>query len=286
MLAVGEKLEWSNININAGDTLNYFFTYCVNGVDCNTDVYTYNLAPPATTAAPQLSCPVLSNFSQEVTSTENGYKILFTPNSQLPIEWIDVHYRISQNDLVNLRMHKMEDNLCYEVDKIPLQMGDTLSYSFTYCVLHTDCNTDTFTFSVPFPPTTPAPTYSCPVLTSASDQVLPAEGNPGKYLIRFNANFNQVQVDWVDIHYSINSGTNRNFRMTPLGNNIFEYHDFGDSTSLTLQESATLSYSFTYCVAMVDCNTEVKTVDLSQPQQPQQQQPQQEQPQQQQPQGR
>jgi len=252
-------------------------------------------------ATVRAQCPALQ-FTQSVeliSGTDSQYRILFqptTPGAQL--EWVDVHFSIDGNALMNNRMMFANGQgnqggglleFRGRENPIILHPGQTLQYFFTYCVMGpqgpVDCDTERFNFSpmAPAPPpaaiqaapTAPSiPRPDCPVIQySANLQPMGNNGNIFK-LTFMSTSGNDLPVAWVDAHYRINSGELINERMIrAAGANANSFEWLGRTGGLVLQAGDTMTYFFTYCVATpggpVDCNTPLQTYTSPVPQPPQ-----------------
>jgi hypothetical protein len=156
------------ITLMPGQQLSYSFTYCVStpqgNVDCDSPVFQFQNQPEAIAEEPQRpNCPVIS-FSQQVVAASDGgqdlYKIVFTPQSDMNLAWVDLHLRIPGRDMENVRMMKTSANSFeYSGSQQPIYIpeGTTINYFFTYCVATpsgpVDCDTPMYSFT----PQHPAP---------------------------------------------------------------------------------------------------------------------------------
>jgi len=252
--------------------------------------------------APRLPCPVLTNPTHSVEPLQNlpdnsvMHQVVFEPNHaalNLPSpDWVDLHYSINQDTplpwQMNYRMQKVSDNE-FVHPGILLRPGDNINYAFTYCILGgTDCDTGISGFSMPAPqqpvqqkqyeqpepePEQPVeeeepqwPQGPCPAIDYQQGvQIENAAMNAYKIIFRA---ITDRPVDWVDLHFSINPTPNdrvwqTNIRMAPSAqaDKMFE---FGNG-NIILHPGDSITYSFTYCSAHVDCNTPLFTFGVPQP---------------------
>jgi hypothetical protein len=158
------------ITLLPGQSLSYWFTYCVSTpqgpVDCDSPVFNFMNQPAAIEAAPEPTrpaCPVI-NFSQQVmpdpTGGQDMYKIVFTPQTNMNLAWVDLHLRMPGRDMINIRMTKTSANSFeYSGSDQPIMIpqGTTINYFFTYCVATpqgpVDCDTPMYSYQ----PAAPAP---------------------------------------------------------------------------------------------------------------------------------
>jgi hypothetical protein len=261
-----------DIMMAPGDKLMYFFTYCIQGSDCDTEIYEYEMAAPpqAPIMAPQprVSCPVF-DFHQSVEQIQdNEYKIMFHAMTDRSVEWVVAHYSINvaaSDTNWQMNVHMMQNQNTphmFELENIMLHPGDELMYSFTYCTEGVDCNTQAFTFSVPAPIMQEAPAV-CPIFdyTYSVDAAGAATNAGTPYMISFIAHTTR-SIEWVDVH--ISAPQMLNYRMQSAAATATQ-KTFAFS-SINLHPGDTLSFSFTYCSEGVDCNTAMFSFHVPMPQ--------------------
>lgn len=225
------------------------------------------------------------------------------PQTNMMVEWVDLHIHSMDGGLgqpINVRMIKQSQNgqqvFSYPgpgaqagVDLV-LQTGQTMTYSFTYCV-HTpsgnvDCDTGLYTFSpqppqqhIEAPPEQPRP--QCPVI-QYSASVVPLGQGQDMYKVMFHAN-TDMQLAWVDLHLHMPGQDLINVRMQPSqsqgqggaagggGGLLFEWAGSQDQP-INIPQGTTVTYFFTYCVSTpagpVDCNTPMYSFTPQPPQAP------------------
>jgi len=128
--------QFSDIKLKAGDSIDYFFTYCVTvggrTVDCNTQII--NLALPAPVMAPTECEPL--NITQGLGRSAEGpasFNLVFQANAPVEMNFVDAHFTVNGGQLINMRMHKITETRW----ELPLSVnrGDNLSVFFTYCYM-------------------------------------------------------------------------------------------------------------------------------------------------------
>jgi hypothetical protein len=190
------------ITLMPGQSLSYFFTYCVGTpqgpVDCDTPAFSFTNQPAEVHASAEParpSCPVIS-FQQQVVAASSGtsdaYKIVFIPQTDMPLAWVDLHLRIPGRDMENVRMIKTSANSFeYEGTSQPINIpqGMTINYFFTYCVATpqgpVDCDTPMYSFTPqqPQPPSPPVEeTPQPPTVQPATPYVQPPVQTPTAYI--------------------------------------------------------------------------------------------------------
>lgn len=201
--------------------LQYFFTYCSELVDCNTQSFVYvpsgqtgvsaggldvgaaNQDQPQSTQSPGTGvCPALK-FDYSVAPADNTYEVKFNPDTERDVIFVDVHFNVleagqtpypanaiveANNWFWNYRMTEAAENQF--VFRLPTgqngmnyDQSKTLQFFFTYCVEKTDCNTQSFVYN-PASGALEAPPAPQPVLPEPAplEQPAPEQPQPEPYV--------------------------------------------------------------------------------------------------------
>jgi len=224
-----------------------------------------------------LSCPVIrfqAQLSKLTESAEMGEMMAHQINFEIKdeidgAEFVDLHYRLNDGAQVNVRMNKGSDKL-WNFSPIMLHVGDKLEYSFTYCVMMNgeryDCDTEWFEFELPAPQAVlEEKSLVCPVLEASHSLIAMGvnANNELEHSLRFESSTEHAEIEFVDLHYKINSGKLINVRMNKLSDKLLEM-------PLNLKAGDKLEYFFTYCVMIngqqIDCDTEWFESEIAPPQ--------------------
>jgi len=214
-----------------------------------------------------LAVPVLSPVA--------GFMIQFinlSPSS--PVDWVDVHLTITSatvNGQFNYRMVRSNSDLTTfsltlpTVDGVTVPADAVITYSFTYCVQMTACDTGRYSFSRS-PDTGALVTghENCPAINFIS--TVSRDEHTGSVILAFESTTVQKDVMWVDVHVAIDTAmllpgqgqrTNvYNYRMTRSNSNSFRFtYSFPGIDGVRIHDTDYITYFYTYCAEMVDCNS-------------------------------
>lgn len=312
MTAVTPGLWKGVINGNGGQMVTWRFQFNAGTEGCQGMEYAATIPTSATqriiSAAPvtpaiiaaavqsgeavvRRPCPIISHTSK-VDKLDNAvagintpagssmYGVTFIANSDLPLQWVDLHYSINgaQPWQTNVRMLQSRGNQQqFEyLFGIPLQSNDQLKYSFTYCSQYNDCDTPIATYSPSThgqyaqtqPPEagtmlqledgSPSSVRSaCPTITFRTDIPAigasdPSSGTP-LYGIMWTAQLG-AEVDWVDVHFKVNNGPQLNYKMQSTSPGVYQL-----TSGIPLKLNDQLNYYFTSSVADIQCDSEPQT---------------------------
>jgi hypothetical protein len=177
-------------------------------VGCSVDV------APTQERSAAVSAALGPNYSQSVDLANQA--VVFT--APAGTSRVDVHFTINGTRNTNVRM--MQSGATYRVGPLALRPDDQLSYYFTYLVGTVQTTTPTFNYAVPL-------TFQPLALLARVDPGASAND----YVIHLAST---TPITWADVHYTINGGTQQNFRMPASG------------THVTLKTGDALHYSMTY----------------------------------------
>jgi len=134
----------------------------------------------------------LSTYSQSFEETTQS--IIF--NAPAGTVWVDLHATLPGARVLNVRM--TADGSSFVVGPLPVQAGDHLSYSFTYFVNGAAQDTPVYSYAAP---------AGSPLLALRTQIGSFSTGSEIQLI-------SQSDLDWADVHYSINNGPQQNVRLT------------------------------------------------------------------------
>jgi hypothetical protein len=149
---------------------------------------------------------------------ENAQSIVFQPSSA--IDWVILHLTIDGTRSTNVGMPATGSS--YSIGSLPIVGGDNLSYSFTYSVNGLATDTPAFSYTLPAR-WEPTAFFTEVAGTSAGPEI---------------AVVSTEELQWADVHYTVNGGVQLNLRLGQQGSNLVQ--------PVALNPGDVLGYSVTY----------------------------------------
>lgn len=182
-----------------------------------------------------------SDYTQGVAVTGSTATVWFKPASATST-WADVHYKNNAGAQQNLRMTRNAATARFEQKVlVPVALGDTISYNFTYNKGAPAYDTPWFSYKVgtTTSPTTPVVSPPpVPVTTTTAFSFAQGSDLSGTTTTLWLKP--SQSVSWVDVHFVVSGQGQQNFRMA------FNAAGARYEKSLTLATGQTVNYWFTY----------------------------------------